>query len=69
MPFFDPLLAAVLHDIGKIRVNKSVLTSTGKLADDDWELMKRHTVWGEECLAGRSDFTLAATIARSHHAH
>ena len=54
MPFLDRLLAAVLHDIGKIRANKSVLTSTGKLAADDWELMKRHPVWGEEFLAGRT---------------
>jgi len=46
LPFFDRLLAAVLHDIGKIHVNKSVLTSTAKLAADDWELMKRHSVWG-----------------------
>ncbi len=46
-----------------------MLTSTGKLAADDWELMKRHTVGGEEFLAGRSDFTLAAAIARSHHEH
>ncbi len=32
LPFFGRFLAAVLHDIGEIRVNKSVLTSTGKLA-------------------------------------
>lgn len=60
-------LAAVLHDIGKIRVADSVLANNGKLTDEEWELMKRHAVWGEEFLAGRSGFELAATIARSHH--
>lgn len=60
-------LAAVLHDIGKIRVADSVLANNGKLTDEEWELMKRHAVWGEEFLAGRPGFELAATIARSHH--
>jgi len=60
-------LAAVLHDIGKIRVADSVLANTGRLSPEEWELMKRHAVWGEEFLAGRPDFVLAATIARSHH--
>lgn len=60
-------LAAVLHDIGKIRVADSVLANTGRLSPEEWELMKQHAVWGEEFLAGRPGFVLAATIARSHH--
>ena len=60
-------LAAVLHDIGKIRVPKSVLTSTGLLADDEWDLMKQHTTWGAAFLSDRPGFELAATIARCHH--
>jgi HD-GYP domain-containing protein (c-di-GMP phosphodiesterase class II) len=60
-------LAAVLHDIGKIRVPDSILANIGRLSSDEWELMKRHTVWGEEFLKGRPGFELAASIARSHH--
>jgi putative nucleotidyltransferase with HDIG domain len=60
-------LAALLHDIGKIRVPDSLLNSTGTLADEEWELMKHHTTWGAEFLAGRPGFELAASIARSHH--
>ncbi|MBE3112616.1 MAG: PAS domain S-box protein, partial [Acidobacteria bacterium] len=60
-------LAAVLHDIGKIRVTDSVLANTGRLSSDEWELMKHHSIWGEQFLAGRSGFDLAARIARSHH--
>ena len=60
-------LAAVLHDIGKIRVPESVLTSTSKLSEKEWELMKHHTTWGAQFLADRPSFDLAATIARSHH--
>ncbi len=60
-------LAAVLHDIGKIRVPDSILARTGHLAEEEWELMELHTVWGAEFLAGRPGFELAATIALSHH--
>jgi diguanylate cyclase (GGDEF)-like protein/PAS domain S-box-containing protein len=60
-------LAAVLHDIGKIRVADSVLANTGRLTNEEWELMKHHATWGEEFLAGRPGFELAAVIARSHH--
>ena len=60
-------LAAVLHDIGKVRVPDFLLNSTGTLADEEWELMKHHTTWGAEFLAGRPGFELAGVIARSHH--
>ena len=60
-------LAAVLHDIGKVRVPDSLLASTGTLPSEEWELMKHHTTWGADFLAGRPGFGLATTIARSHH--
>ena len=60
-------LAAALHDIGKIRVPQSVLLKPGELNDEDWELMKQHTIWGADLLAGRVGFELAETIARHHH--
>lgn len=60
-------LAAVLHDIGKISVPDTVLSSIGSLQDDEWDTMKRHTLWGAEFLSGKPGFDLAATVARSHH--
>ncbi len=60
-------LAAVLHDIGKIRVPDMVLGSSAKLAESEWVLMKHHTIWGSEFLSGQQGFELAAQVARSHH--
>ena len=60
-------LAAVLHDIGKIRVPDYVLTSAESLGDVEWALMKHHTVWGGEFLDARPGFGLAAEVARCHH--
>ncbi len=60
-------MAAVLHDIGKIRVQESILASTDSLAADEMESMRKHSVWGAEFLAGHPGYELAATVARSHH--
>jgi HD-GYP domain-containing protein (c-di-GMP phosphodiesterase class II) len=60
-------LAAVLHDLGKLRVPEAVLASSGALGDAEWEVMKHHTTWGSEFLAARPGFELMATIARHHH--
>lgn len=60
-------LAAVLHDIGKIRVPDAILLSPAQLSDDEWSIMKLHTTWGAEFLRERPGFELAATIAAAHH--
>ncbi len=60
-------MAAVLHDIGKIRVPDHVLSAPGKLSDEQWQILKQHTVWGAEFLKHHEGFELAAAVARSHH--
>ncbi|HYM16218.1 MAG TPA: HD domain-containing phosphohydrolase [Dehalococcoidia bacterium] len=60
-------LAAVLHDIGKIRVPEALLSSAQRLDTDEWSIMQQHTVWGAEFLRGRPGFDLAAAVAEAHH--
>lgn len=60
-------LAAVLHDIGKIRVPDTVLASTQALTDEEWVIMRQHTTWGSDFLDGRHGFDLAVVVARAHH--
>jgi len=42
--------AALLHDIGKIRIPNSIIHKAGPLDDDEWTLMKTHTIEGERML-------------------
>ena len=42
--------AALLHDIGKIRIPKTIINKPGLLDADEWEVMKTHTIAGEEML-------------------
>jgi diguanylate cyclase (GGDEF)-like protein len=60
-------LAAVLHDIGKVRVPDGILTSSASLSDDEWVTMRQHTFWGGDFLDGHHGFGLAAAVARCHH--
>lgn len=43
-------LAALLHDVGKIRIPKEIINKPGKLNLAEWEIMRRHTVEGETML-------------------
>jgi putative two-component system response regulator len=60
-------IAAVLHDVGKIRVPDAILTGSGRLTEEEWLVMKQHAVWGAEFLAERPGFEMASTVARAHH--
>ena len=63
------LLAAPLHDIGKLGTPDSILLKPGTLTPEEWTIMKQHTVIGERILShGRSPVLKAgAQIAISHH--
>ncbi len=48
------LLAAPLHNIGKIGIPDSVLLKPGSLSDDEWVIMQRHCEIGESILRRQS---------------
>lgn len=43
--------ASALHDIGKISIDEKVLNKPGKLTDEEFEVIKQHTVIGHQMLA------------------
>lgn len=46
----DMVMAAPLHDIGKIHISDAVLNKPGRLTDEEFALMKTHTTAGRELL-------------------
>ncbi|MGE4297787.1 MAG: two-component system response regulator [Desulfovibrionaceae bacterium] len=67
-------LSAPLHDIGKVGVPDAILLKPGKLAADEYEQMKKHTIYGRDAILiaqaklGDSSFLHhAAEIAYTHH--
>lgn len=43
--------AALLHDVGKIKIPSEIINKPGKLTDEEFELIKTHTVEGEKLLS------------------
>jgi HD-GYP domain-containing protein (c-di-GMP phosphodiesterase class II) len=64
-------LSALFHDIGKIEIPHEVLNKPTRLTDDEWELMRKHPVWGVMALLriGHLNSTVirSAIIAFEHH--
>lgn len=70
----DMVVAAPLHDIGKIHIPDAVLNKPGKLTEEEFEVMKTHSTAGEELLVrakeelGESDYlNMAVEMAAYHH--
>ncbi len=67
--------SAPLHDIGKIGIPDHILLKPGRLTDEEFAIMKLHTVYGKETLqraesmlnSHNSFLRLAREIAHSHH--
>ena len=47
----DAEFAALLHDVGKIKIPAEIINKPGKLTDEEFALIKTHTIEGEKLLA------------------
>lgn len=59
--------ASVLHDVGKIAIPDAILNKPGPLDDDEWEVMKTHTVKGVEICRPLRSLRETLPIIRWHH--
>jgi len=59
--------AGYLHDIGKVAVPDTILLKPAPLTTDEWEVMRRHPVTGEEICSGLRSFRDVLPIIRHHH--
>jgi putative nucleotidyltransferase with HDIG domain len=63
-------LAALLHDIGKVRIPQALLTKTGKLTPEELDTIRRHTVYGAHALRELPGLArLSMVVAFEHHAN
>jgi response regulator RpfG family c-di-GMP phosphodiesterase len=60
---------AVFHDIGKIAVPDAILHNTDDLTEAEWEVIRQHTVIGEQIIKPVGILRNVATIVRHSHEH
>ncbi len=60
-------ISSLLHDVGKIGVPDHILTKPGKLTDEEFEHIRRHSATGAEIVASVTLFSEEAQLIRHHH--
>jgi polar amino acid transport system substrate-binding protein len=59
--------SGILHDIGKLIISSSILNKPGKLTDDEYEIIKNHTIVAYEMFKDIENFGNIPEIIRYHH--
>jgi len=66
---YDVSLAAMLHDIGKLRIPDEILNKPGRLTPEEYSVIKEHAPDGKALLShtGNTVLEMASVIAEQHH--
>jgi len=60
-------IAALMQDLGLLKVPKEVLMKPGRLTDDEWQLVKQHPIWSLEMVDPPAVLTETIEAAVKHH--
>lgn len=60
-------IAGLLHDMGKSKIPLTILNKPAKLTDDEFEVMKKHSVYGYQILKEKDDFSAPIALAVLQH--
>jgi putative two-component system response regulator len=58
---------AILHDVGKMGVGDGILLKAGPLTGEEWDVMRRHTIYGYEMLKPIEYLRPALDVVLYHH--
>lgn len=63
----DLLLAAYLHDIGKLEISKELLNKREKLSQSEFNILRQHPTIGADLVSKIKDFNAVEPIIKYHH--
>lgn len=61
------ILAASLHDLGKINISKDILIADHDLSPEDWETIRKHPVASSNIVEKNEGLESVALVIRQHH--
>ncbi len=59
--------ASFLHDIGKIEIDRDILNKPSSLNDEEWMVIKQHSIWGSDMVKPLAKLRPIVPIIRHHH--
>ncbi len=59
--------AALLHDVGKIGIDESIINKKGRLTEEEYEIIKQHPVMGNQILSSINEYPYLSIGAHYHH--
>lgn len=62
----DLYIGAMMHDVGKIKVDSRILSKSTKLTKKEYEKIKKHSIYGYEMLKGYLPETIRLMIKYHH---
>jgi HD-GYP domain-containing protein (c-di-GMP phosphodiesterase class II) len=63
----DTFLAGLIHDMGKLSVDNSILTKKGSLTSRERQIMRQHSEWGYVLVSKIDEFQHLAPYTLQHH--
>jgi HD-GYP domain-containing protein (c-di-GMP phosphodiesterase class II) len=63
----DLMYGAVLRDVGMLRIDQSILGSSGQLSADEWEDVRKHTIEGAAIMKQMRFADVAVEVVLHHH--
>jgi len=60
-------ISAILHDVGKTKIDKNIVTKIGKLTDEEYKEVKMHPIYGKEIL--EKNFFMSSEILKAVEYH
>jgi putative nucleotidyltransferase with HDIG domain len=54
----DVVMAGILHDVGKSQIPLEILNKKGSLNENEFEIMKKHTVYGYEIIKNNKEINM-----------
>ncbi len=63
----DLLLAAYLHDIGKLEISKELLNKRERLSQSEFNIFKQHPTLGADLVSNIKEFNAVEPIIKYHH--
>lgn len=60
-------IGALAHDIGKIEIPRDILGKKGQLDPLEWEMVKKHVIWGKDLLSTNKRLEEIIPLVEFHH--